>query len=53
MKQIALDSSLKKLSSDALTIQIGRTESPLSLFLFILSFYGESLGGCGLNIGGL
>ena len=47
MKQTALDSSLKKLSTDALTVQISRTESPLALFLFVLSFYGESLGGCG------
>ena len=47
MKQVALDSSLKKLSTDALTVQIGRTESPLSSFLFVLSFYRESLGECG------
>ena len=47
MKQIALDSSLKKLSTDALTVQIGRVESPLASFLFVLSFCGESLGGRG------
>ena len=47
MKQIALDSPLKKLSSDALTVKIGCAESPLASFLFVLSFYGESLGGCG------
>ena len=47
MKQISLDSPLKKLSSDALTVQIGCMESPLASFLFVLSFYGESLGGCG------
>ena len=44
MKQIALDSSLKKLSTDALTVQIGRVESPLASFLFVLSFCRESLG---------
>ena len=49
MKQIALDSPLKKLSSDALTVQIGCAESPLASFLFVLSFYGESLGGCGFT----
>ena len=38
MKQIELDSSLKKLSIDALIVQTGR---------FVLSFYGESLGGRG------
>ena len=43
MKQITLDSPLKKLSSDALTVQIGCTESTLASFLFVLSFYGESL----------
>ena len=47
MKQIALDSSLKKLSTDALAMQIGSAESPLALFLFVLSFYGESSGGRG------
>ena len=47
MKQTALDSSLKKLSTDALIVQISRMESPLASFLFVLSFYGESLGGCG------
>ena len=43
MKEIALDSPLKKLSSDALT---GGAESPLASFF--VCFYGESLGGCGL-----
>ena len=47
MKQIALDSPLKKLSSDALIVQIGCAESLLASFLFVLRFYGESLGGCG------
>ena len=49
MKQIALDSPLKKLSSDALTVQIGCAESPLASLLFVLSFYGESLCGCGFE----
>ena len=47
MKQIAVDSSMKKLSIEALTLQIGPAESPLALFLLVLSFYGESLGGRG------
>ena len=47
MKQIAVDSSMKKLSTEALTLQIGCAESPLASFLLILSFYGESLGGRG------
>ena len=47
MKQIAVDSSLKKLSTDALTLQISLAESPLASFLLVLSFYGESLGGRG------
>ena len=50
MKQIALDSSLKKLSIDPLTVQIGYAESPLASFLFVLSFHGESLGGRGFLI---
>ena len=45
MKQIAVDSSMKKLSTEAL--QIVCVESPLASFLLVLSFYGESLGGCG------
>ena len=49
MKQIELDSPRNKLSSDALTVQIGCTESPLASFLFVLSFYGESLGECGFT----
>ena len=47
MKQIAVDSSMKKLSTEVLTLQIGPAESPLASFLLILSFYGESLGGRG------
>ena len=47
MKQIAVDSSMKKLSTEALTLQIGCAESPLASFLLVLSFYGESLGGRG------
>ena len=47
MKQITVDSSMKKLSTEALTLQIGRAESPLASFLLVLSFYGESLGGRG------
>ena len=43
MEKIALDSSLNELSIDALTVQICSTEPPLALFLFVLSFYGESL----------
>ena len=44
MENIALDSSLNKLSTDAL---IGSAETLLASFLFVLSFYGESLGGRG------
>ena len=47
MKQIAVDSSMKKVSTEALTLQIGPAESPLTSFLLVLSFYGESLGGRG------
>ena len=47
MKQITVDSPLKKLSTDALNMQISLAESPLALFLLILGLYGESLGGCG------
>ena len=47
MKQITVDSSMKKLSTEALTLQIGCMESPLDSFLLVLSFYGESLDGCG------
>ena len=47
MKQIAVDSSMKKLSIETLTLQIGCAESPLASFLLVLSFYGESLGGRG------
>ena len=39
MKQIAVDtcSLMKKLSTEALTLQIGPTESPLASFLLVLS----------------
>ena len=47
MKLIALDCSLMQLYTDALTVQIGHAESPLTSFLFVLSFYEESLGGHG------
>ena len=45
----ALDSSLNELSTDALTVQIGSAEPLLAIasFLFVLSFYEESLGGRG------
>ena len=52
MKQIAVDSSMKKLSIEALTLQIGCAESPLGSFLLVLSFYGESLGGRGFVTAG-
>ena len=32
MKQIAVDSSMKRLSTEVLTLQIGRAESPLASF---------------------
>ena len=51
MKQIAVDSSMKKLSTEALTLQIGRADSPLASFLLVLNFYGESLGGRGFVMG--
>ena len=47
MKQITVDSSLNKLSTEALTVQIGRAELTLASFFVVLSFYGESLGGRG------
>ena len=47
MKQIAVDSSMKRLSTETLTLRINRAESPLASFLLVLSFYGESLGGRG------
>ena len=47
MKQMTVDRSLKKLSIEILTMKIGRAESPLASFLFVLSFYGETLGGRG------
>ena len=46
MGKISLDSSLNELSTDALTMQNGSAEPLLASFLFVLSFYGESLGGC-------
>ena len=47
MKQISVDSSMKTVSTEGLTLQIGCAESPLASFLLVLSFYGESLGGRG------
>ena len=47
MKQISVDSSMEKLSTEASILQIGLAESPLASFLLVLSFYGESLGGRG------
>ena len=47
MKQSAVESSMKKLSTEVLTLQISPPELPLASFLLILSFYGESLDGCG------
>ena len=49
MKKFTLDSSLNELSTDALIVQNGSAEPLLASFLFvhILSFYGESLGGRG------
>ena len=46
-KQIALDSPLNGLSFDVLIVQIGSVELLLASFLFVLSFYGECLGGRG------
>ena len=46
MKQTTVDSSLNKLSIKALTVQISRAELTLASF-YVLSFYGESLGGRG------
>ena len=48
MKKVAVDRSMKKLSTESLTLKIGSAESPLASFLLVLSFYGESLGGRGL-----
>ena len=47
IKQITVDSSIKKLCTEVLTLQIGPVESLLASFLLVLSFYGESLGGRG------
>ena len=47
MKRITVDSAMKKLSIEALILQIGCAESPLASFLLVLSFYSESLGGRG------
>ena len=47
MKLIIVDSSLKELSTEALTMQISRAELPLASFLLALSFCGENLGGHG------
>ena len=49
MKQIAVDSAMKKQSTEASTLQIGPAESRLASFLLVLSFYGESLGGRGFQ----
>ena len=37
MKQITVDSSMKKLSTEALTLQISRAESPLASFLLVFN----------------
>ena len=47
MKQNTVDRPQKRLSIEILIMKIGRTESPLALLLFVLSFYGETLGGRG------
>ena len=47
MKLMTVDRSLKRLSIETLTMKIGHAESPLASFWSVLSFYGESLGGCG------
>ena len=47
MEKIALDSSFNELSTDALIVQNGSAEPLLASFLFVLSFYGGSLGGRG------
>ena len=39
MKQIAVDSSMKNLSTEALTLQIGCAESPLASFLLVLRYH--------------
>ena len=46
MKQIIVEGSLNKLSTEALTVQIGYAELTLASF-FIPFLYVESLGGCG------
>ena len=51
MKQIAVDSSMKKLSTEALTLQIGPAEPPLASFLLVLSFYGEGFRWAWLHSG--
>ena len=47
MKQMTVERSLKKLSIETLTMKIGRAESPPASFLFVLSFFRETLGGRG------
>lgn len=43
-----MDSALKELSTDTLSVQISLAELLLTSFLFVLSFsYGETLGGHG------
>ena len=48
MKQMTAVRSLKKLSIVTLIMKIGCAESSLASFLFVLSFYGETLGGRGV-----
>ena len=47
-KLIAPDNSQNELSIDHLTVKIGCTDVPLDSLLFVLSLYGETLGGRGL-----
>ena len=49
MKQTKFDHSLNELSIDASTVQIGCAEPPLTSFLFVLSVYGECIGGYGFT----
>ena len=45
-----LDSSLKRLSIDTLSVQVGCTEFPLASLLLVLIFCGETLSRHGLTI---
>ena len=47
MKQMTVDRSLDKLCIETITMKISHGESALASFFFVLSFYGESLGGRG------